>query len=61
MDLDRKYPSASRERRWQFVFPAARKCRDPKWGPPSRYHLHESVVLRGLSTAVLLAVYSNTC
>jgi len=28
--LDRKYPAASTEWKWQFVFPAARICRDPK-------------------------------
>jgi len=39
--LDRKYPNAATEWGWQFVFPAARICRDPQWGP-SRFHLHES-------------------
>lgn len=42
--LDRKSPNASTEWAWQFVFPASRICRDPRWGPPSRYHLHETVV-----------------
>jgi len=37
--LDRKYPAASTEWKWQSVFPAARICRDPQWGPPSRFHL----------------------
>ena len=27
-------------------------CRDPKWGPPSRYHLHESAVQRAVTAAV---------
>jgi hypothetical protein len=31
--LDRKYPAASTEWTWQFVFPAARICRDRRWGP----------------------------
>ena len=30
--LDRKYPGAPTEWSWQFVFPASRICRDPKWG-----------------------------
>jgi integrase len=47
--LDRKYPAASTEWKWQFVFPAARICRDPQWGPPSRYHLHESVVQKAVA------------
>ena len=50
--LDRKYPAASAEWRWQFVFPAARVCRDPRYGPPSRFHVHESVVQRGVAAAV---------
>jgi hypothetical protein len=27
-----------------FVFSAGRLCRDPRHGPPSRYHVHPSVV-----------------
>ena len=50
--LDRKYPAAPTEWGWQFVFPASRICRDPKWGPPSRFHLHESVVQKAVTKAV---------
>jgi len=50
--LDRKYPGAPTEWGWQFVFPASRICRDPKWGPPSRFHLHESVVQKAVTQAV---------
>ena len=50
--LDRKYPGAPTEWGWQFVFPASRICRDPKWGPPSRFHLHESAVQRAVTNAV---------
>ena len=50
--LDRKYPKASTDWTWQFVFPASRICRDPRWGPPSRYHLHETVVQRAVAEAV---------
>lgn len=53
--LARKYPNAAAEWRWQFVFPAARICRDPRWGPPSRYRLHESAVQRAVSEAAKLA------
>ena len=49
--LDRKYPNASTDWGWQFAFPAARICRDPQFGPPSRYHLHESVVQRAVAEA----------
>jgi integron integrase len=47
--LERKYPSAPCEWRWQFVFPAGRLCRDPRYGPPSRYHLHETVIQRAVT------------
>ena len=49
--LDRKYRNASTDWGWQFVFPAARICRDPRWGAPSRFHLHESAVQREMATA----------
>jgi integrase len=50
--LDRKYPGAPTEWGWQFVFPASRICRDPQWGPPSRFRLHESVVQKAVTKAV---------
>ena len=53
--LDRKFPSAPAEWRWQFVFPATRICRDPRFGPPSRYHLHESVIQKALAHAARAA------
>jgi integrase len=50
--LDRKYPNAGIDWGWQFVFPATRICRDANWGPPSRFHLHESAVQRAVAEAV---------
>jgi hypothetical protein len=44
--LEQKFPNAATEWRWQFVFPAARICRDPRFGPPSRFHLHETAIQR---------------
>ena len=49
--LDRKYPNAPAEWGWQFVFPASRVCTDPRWGPPTRFHLHESVVQKAVAHA----------
>jgi hypothetical protein len=46
--LDRKFPSAPTEWRWQVVFPATRICWDPRFGPPLRYHLHESVIQKAV-------------
>ena len=50
--LDVKFPNAGAEWAWQFVFPASRVCRDPRWGPPCRYHVHESAIQRAVAEAV---------
>lgn len=47
--LERKFPAAPREWRWQFVFPAGRICQDPQFGPPSRFHVHESVIQKAVA------------
>jgi len=49
--LARKFPDAPFQWRCQFVFPAVRLCRDPKYGPPTRFHLHESAVQRAVNEA----------
>lgn len=49
--LEHKFPNAATEWRWQFVFPAGRICRDQRYGPPSRFHLHESAVQRVVAGA----------
>jgi integron integrase len=49
--LVRKYQNANKEWVWQFVFPAGRICRDERYGPPSRFHLHESVIQRAATEA----------
>ena len=50
--LEKKYPNAATEWGWQFVFPASRVCRDPRWGPASRFHLHQSAVQKAVAAAV---------
>lgn len=47
-----KYPNSDRSWAWQFAFPAGRVCREPRWGSPTRFHLHESVVQRAVTEAV---------
>jgi integron integrase len=49
--LERKYPSAATDWRWQFVFPASKICRDARFGSPSRFHLHESVIQKAVVAA----------
>lgn len=50
--LERKYPKASREWIWQFVFPAGRLWTEPKNGRRYRRHLHETAVQRAVKDAV---------
>jgi integron integrase len=50
--LDRKLPAANQEFCWQFVFPSATLCRDPKTGRRVRWHLHESAVSRAFGVVV---------
>ena len=50
--LERKLPSAAREFRWQYVFPATMVGTDPRSGVRRRHHLHESAVSRAISAAV---------
>ncbi len=40
--LARKYPNASKEFRWQYIFPASRVSTDPRSKAVRRHHLHES-------------------
>lgn len=57
--LDRKFPNATMEWRWQFVFPATRICQAPQFGLPSRYHLHESVVQKAVAEAAQLGAVTK--
>jgi integrase len=49
--LARKYPSAERELRWQFLFPATRLAEDPRSGVMRRHHVHQTVLQRALRRA----------
>lgn len=46
--LERKYPNASREWPWQYVFPADRISVDPRSGIRRRHHLDEQWVQRAM-------------
>jgi site-specific recombinase XerD len=54
MALAKKYPSASRELRWQYVFPSKNLSQDPRSDSIRRHHVLES----GLQKAVKVAVDS---
>ncbi|MBI4472798.1 MAG: integron integrase [Acidobacteria bacterium] len=47
-----KYPNASREIGWQWVFPATRIYRDRITGARRRHHLDESVLQRAVKEAI---------
>jgi integron integrase len=46
--LERKYPHADRDWRWQYIFPATRRGIDPRSGLERRHHLHESVIRKAV-------------
>lgn len=39
--LARKYPNASKELKWQYLFPSSRASTDPRTGVIRRHHIHE--------------------
>jgi integron integrase len=51
--LERKYPNASREWGWQWVFPATSHYTDRITREKRRHHLHESVLQRAFKEARL--------
>jgi integron integrase len=50
--LREKYPSAERERSWQWVFPATRFYACAQTGQRRRHHLHESALQRAFRSAL---------
>jgi integron integrase len=53
--LARKYPAASREWGWQWVFPASRRHRESETGKERRHHLDATVVQKAMRRAVRCA------
>jgi integron integrase len=50
--LERKYPNASREWAWQYVFPSVRLSVDPRSGEVRRHHVQDQAVQRAVRQAV---------
>lgn len=50
--LDRKYPNAPKEWRWQWVFPQENRWKNPKTGEEGRHHVHESIIQKTVKGAV---------
>ena len=53
--LEKKYPRAPWEWRWQYVFGSSRRSKDPRSGNTGRYHVHPDSVGKAISRAVKAA------
>ena len=53
--LERKYPHANRDWKWQYVFPAKQRSVDPRSGIVRRHHLDDGILQRALKQAVYSA------
>jgi integron integrase len=50
--LDRKYPKASKEWGWQYVFPSATLSVDPRSGVVRRHHISDTAIQSAVKNAV---------
>lgn len=50
--LERKYPNANIDWRWQYVFPSAQKSVDPRSGITRRHHLYDNIMQTAMSRAI---------
>lgn len=53
--LDRKYPNAPTDWRWQWVFPQANRWRNAQTGEQGRHHIDEALLQRAVRDAVARA------
>jgi integron integrase len=61
--LARKYPNASKEWRWQWIFPQETLWQNKKTGERGRHHIDESIIQKSVKDAVAKAglVKRATC
>src|SRR5699024_1677217 len=50
--LDKKYPNANKELRWQYLFPSKKRRQDPRSGRCQRYHISASAIQKAVRRAV---------
>jgi integrase len=50
--LNRKYPNASSEWAWQYVFPQSKRWVNGRTGEQGRHHVDESIVQKAIKAAV---------
>ncbi len=53
--LQKKYPQAATEWRWQYVFPSSRVSVDPRSGEKRRHHLHENGLQKKIKSCATIA------
>jgi integron integrase len=53
--LNRKYPNAAREPKWQYVFPAQHLSIDPRSSIERRHHIGEQQIQRAVAKAIRAA------
>jgi integron integrase len=53
--LDRKYPNAPADWRWQWVFPQETRWKNWRTGEQGRHHVHETILQRAVKEAVRTA------
>jgi integron integrase len=57
--LAQKYLNAEQEWAWQWVFPSARRSKDPRTGVIRRHHANELAVQRAMKAALRLAAVNK--
>ena len=50
--LERKYPNASKEFRWKFLFPSYKRSTDPQTGVIRRHHISADSLQRAMKNAI---------
>lgn len=50
--LERKYPNAPLQWRWQWVFPQENRWKNTKTGEEGRHHMHQTLLQRAIREAV---------
>ncbi|PHS36658.1 MAG: integrase [Sulfurovum sp.] len=53
--LERKYPNAKFETKWQFLFPMTKVSKDPRSEVIRRHHIHEQTLGRNIKQAAIKA------
>ena len=49
--LDRKYPNAAADWRWQWVFPQEKRWKNPETDEEGRHHIHETIIQKAVGQA----------